>query len=128
MTRRGRRPSSLLSSSAGSRPGGTTRSPVAICTPSTTTSTICWAASTTYAIATSTRSGSDADAFCSPRMNHAAEVKEWLEARSDEMADLLMRLVAVNTENPPGRGLADCTAMLDEAMRALALAPEVIDI
>jgi succinyl-diaminopimelate desuccinylase len=58
----------------------------------------------------------------------AAEVQEWLDARSGEMSELLMRLVAVNTENPPGRGLGKCAGVLVEAMRALALAPEVIDV
>lgn len=61
-------------------------------------------------------------------MDPAAEVQEWLDTRSDEMCELLMRLVAVNTENPPGRGLRECAGLLVEAMRALALAPEVIDV
>ena len=30
----------------------------------------------------------------------------WLDARADEMAELLAELVAIDTENPPGRGLA----------------------
>src|SRR4051794_26377924 len=55
--RRGRRPSSLRSWSASSRPVATTRSQAATCTPSTTTSTSCSAGSMTYASATSTRSG-----------------------------------------------------------------------
>src|SRR6266540_3532667 len=37
--------------------------------------------------------------------NHAAEVQAWLEPRADEMAELLVKLVAVDSENPPGRGL-----------------------
>jgi acetylornithine deacetylase/succinyl-diaminopimelate desuccinylase-like protein len=61
-------------------------------------------------------------------VDHAAEVQEWLDARSDEMAELLMRLVAVNTENPPGRGLRDCARVLAEAMRDLDVASEVIDV
>src|ERR687898_2451011 len=59
--RRGRRPNSLRSSSAGSRPAATTRSPAATCTPSTTTSTSCWGGSTRSANATSTPSGFAAD-------------------------------------------------------------------
>ena len=57
-TCRGRRPSSLRSSSASSRPVATTRSRDAISTPSTTMSTSCFAGSTRSASATSTRSGS----------------------------------------------------------------------
>ncbi|WP_162606285.1 M20/M25/M40 family metallo-hydrolase [Jiangella asiatica] len=44
------------------------------------------------------------------------------------MADLLIRLVACETENPPGRGLADCAAVLAEQMRRLGLSPEVLEI
>jgi succinyl-diaminopimelate desuccinylase len=58
----------------------------------------------------------------------APAVAEWLEDRREEMAQLLMRLVAVDTENPPGRGLAECAAVLAEAMTALDLAPEVLDV
>jgi acetylornithine deacetylase/succinyl-diaminopimelate desuccinylase-like protein len=39
-----------------------------------------------------------------------------------------MRLVAIDTENPPGRGLPECAAVLAEAMHRLDLAPEVIDV
>ena len=34
--------------------------------------------------------------------------RPWLEPRADEMAELLEELVAVDTENPPGRGLGRC--------------------
>ena len=66
-TRHGRRRSSLRSSSAGSPPAATTRSPAVTCTPSTTTSTSCSAGSMRYASATSTRSGSNADRTRSAR-------------------------------------------------------------
>ena len=36
-------------------------------------------------------------------MDRAAEVQAWLEPRADEMADVLAELVAIDTENPPGR-------------------------
>jgi acetylornithine deacetylase/succinyl-diaminopimelate desuccinylase-like protein len=54
--------------------------------------------------------------------------RAWLDARSDEMAELLARLAAVNTQNPPGRGLAECASIVVEAMQDLDLAPEVIEV
>ena len=51
----------------------------------------------------------------------------WLAARADEMAELLERLVAIDTENPPGRGLRECASALSEAMDGLGLSPEVIE-
>jgi len=59
-------------------------------------------------------------------INHAARVQTWLDARADDMAALLDRLVACDTENPPGRGLSACARALREAMEALGLAPEII--
>lgn len=55
-------------------------------------------------------------------------MQAWLDARADEMAALLERLVAVDTENPPGRALGRCGGVLQEAMRGLGLAAEVIDV
>ncbi len=52
----------------------------------------------------------------------------WLDTRADEMAELVERLVAVDTENPPGRGLRECAALLRDAMDQLGLAPEVIEL
>jgi len=59
-------------------------------------------------------------------INHAARVQTWLDARADDMAALLDRLVACDTENPPGRGLSACARAPREAMEALGLAPEII--
>jgi succinyl-diaminopimelate desuccinylase len=56
------------------------------------------------------------------------DVLEWLERRADEIAELLIRLVACETENPPGRGLADCADLLYEAMDRLGLAPEILEL
>ena len=62
-------------------------------------------------------------------MTHtAAEVQGWLNARADEMAALLEQLVAINTENPPGRGLGRCGRVLNDAMKRLSLSPEVIEL
>jgi succinyl-diaminopimelate desuccinylase len=61
-------------------------------------------------------------------MDHAAEVQAWLEPRADEMAALLEELVAIDTENPPGRGLGRCGRVLHGAMERLGLAPELIEL
>ena len=60
--------------------------------------------------------------------DHATEVQAWIDERADEMAELLIRLVACETENPPGRGLAECADVLREEMARLGLSPEVIEI
>lgn len=56
------------------------------------------------------------------------KVQAWLDERSEEMAVLLEKLVAVDSENPPGRALGRCAQVLREAMDALGLSPEIIDI
>jgi len=58
----------------------------------------------------------------------AAEVLAWLEPRAEEMAALLEELVAIDTENPPGRGLGRCGRALKAAMERLDLAPELIEL
>ncbi len=60
--------------------------------------------------------------------DHAARVQAWIGERADEMAGLLIRLVACETENPPGRNLAECAEMLREEMDRLGLAPEVLPV
>lgn len=57
-----------------------------------------------------------------------ADVQAWLAARADEMAALLEALVAVDTENPPGRGLGRCARVLRDAMERLDLSPELIEL
>lgn len=61
-------------------------------------------------------------------INRAVQVQDWLEGRAGEMADLLARLVAEDTENPPGRGLGSCAGVLAEAMDRLELRPEIIEL
>jgi acetylornithine deacetylase/succinyl-diaminopimelate desuccinylase-like protein len=61
-------------------------------------------------------------------MGAMSMIGDWIESRADEMAELLMRLVAIDTENPPGRGLPECAEVLAEAMARLDLAPEVLDV
>ncbi|HET6172200.1 MAG TPA: M20/M25/M40 family metallo-hydrolase [Gaiellales bacterium] len=54
------------------------------------------------------------------------QVQAWLDDRGDEMAALLERLVAIDSENPPGRGLGLCGRVLHDAMAELGLSPELI--
>lgn len=58
----------------------------------------------------------------------ADQIQAWLESRADEMAGLLEKLVAVDTENPPGRGLGVCGSVLRDAMDRLGLSPEVVEL
>src|SRR3954465_12265162 len=58
---------------------------------------------------------------CDPK-----RVLDWLEARADEMADLLQRLIAIDTENPPGRGREACARLLQDAMADLGV-PTTVD-
>src|SRR5579871_1128593 len=60
--------------------------------------------------------------------DEATRVRAWLDARADEMAALLDRLVACATENPPGRGLRACARVLRDAMEDLGLDPEILDV
>jgi succinyl-diaminopimelate desuccinylase len=55
-------------------------------------------------------------------------VQAWLAHRSDEMAALLEQLIAIDSENPPGRALGRCGRMLREAMIGLGLSPELIEL
>jgi succinyl-diaminopimelate desuccinylase len=56
------------------------------------------------------------------------EVQAWLDSRAGEMAELLVELVAVDTENPPGRGLGRCGRVLHGAMERLGFSPELIEV
>lgn len=55
-------------------------------------------------------------------------VRQWIEARAPEITDVLTRLVAEPTENPPGVGLGHCAALLVQEMDRLGLEPELIDV
>jgi succinyl-diaminopimelate desuccinylase len=60
--------------------------------------------------------------------DRAADVQDWLEPRADEMAALLQGLVAIDTENPPGRQLGRCGRVLNDAMETLGLSPDLIEL
>jgi succinyl-diaminopimelate desuccinylase len=61
-------------------------------------------------------------------MDRAAEAQAWLESRADAMAALLEQLVAIDTENPPGRALGRCGRFLHDALERLDLSPELIEL
>lgn len=58
----------------------------------------------------------------------AAEVHGWLEGRADEMAALLVALISIDSENPPGRALGRCGRLLRDVMTDLGLSPELIEL
>jgi succinyl-diaminopimelate desuccinylase len=62
------------------------------------------------------------------RTDQAARAQAWIDRRADEMAELLIRLVACETENPPGRNLTGCAEVLREQMVRLGLGPEILEI
>jgi succinyl-diaminopimelate desuccinylase len=45
----------------------------------------------------------------------ASSLTQWIDERSEAMAALLVRLVAIPSENPPGRSLRACARALAEA-------------
>jgi succinyl-diaminopimelate desuccinylase len=55
------------------------------------------------------------------------EVLAWLDERAEEMAALVEALVRIPTENPPGRELGRCAALLHDALERLGFAPELIE-
>ena len=57
-----------------------------------------------------------------PRLTGA--IIEWLRHRHEEMAALTERLVALPTENPPGRNYRACADLLEHAVQAAGLACE----
>lgn len=61
-------------------------------------------------------------------MDRRTEVQSWLSDRADEMAALLAELVAINTENPPGRNLGQCGGIMLEAMSRLGFSAELISL
>ncbi|HTT44780.1 MAG TPA: M20/M25/M40 family metallo-hydrolase [Thermoplasmata archaeon] len=54
------------------------------------------------------------------------QIREWVEDRADEMAEFLTRLIAEDTENPPGRGLRRCAGALLSQMEYLGLKSEIL--
>lgn len=52
---------------------------------------------------------------------------EWLSKREDEMAALLAELVAIPTENPPGRNYRACADLLENRLRQAGLKCERLE-
>jgi acetylornithine deacetylase/succinyl-diaminopimelate desuccinylase-like protein len=61
-------------------------------------------------------------------MARVTDVQTWLASRADEMAGLVQQLVAVDTENPPGRRLGECAGLLRDAMSRLGVSAELIEL
>lgn len=68
------------------------------------------------------------ESLASPSMNKGASgearakwLRAWLRQREDDMAALLAELVAVPTENPPGRNYRVCAELLENRLRQLGL-------
>jgi succinyl-diaminopimelate desuccinylase len=61
-------------------------------------------------------------------IERSAELQAWLDERAEEMSGLLEALVRVPTENPPGRELGRCAALLRDAMDGLGFAPQLIEL
>ncbi|MGI8430384.1 MAG: hypothetical protein ACR2OB_14040 [Solirubrobacteraceae bacterium] len=61
-------------------------------------------------------------------MDPTQEMAAWFESRADEMAGPLEELVAVETENPPGRSLGSSGAVLRNALERADLSPELIEV
>jgi succinyl-diaminopimelate desuccinylase len=59
-------------------------------------------------------------------MKISPEVLAWLEPRTDEMATLVQELVAIDTENPPGRALGRCGRALHDALAERGLSSELV--
>jgi len=52
---------------------------------------------------------------------------EWLRQREDEMAALLAELVAIPTENPPGKNYHACADLLEDRLRRVGLECERLE-
>ena len=59
-------------------------------------------------------------------MSAAIEISRWIEDRADEMAGLLMELVAIDSQNPPGRGLPECAEVLRGVLFTSGSSPRII--
>src|SRR5260370_26776993 len=58
---------------------------------------------------------------------HAKNLLAWLQQREDEMAALLAELVAIPTENPPGKNYRACTDLLENRLKQAGLECERLE-
>jgi succinyl-diaminopimelate desuccinylase len=54
-------------------------------------------------------------------------IRSWLQQREDEMAAFLAELVAIPTENPPGRNYRRCAELLEDRLRQAGLECEHLE-
>jgi len=62
-----------------------------------------------------------AAAFPFAKAGASVEILSWLRQRQDEMAALLAELVAIPTENPPGKNYRVCADLLESRLRQAGL-------
>src|SRR5713101_943707 len=58
---------------------------------------------------------------------HAKNLLAWLQQREDEMAAMLAELVAIPTENPPGKNYRACADLLENRLRQWGLECERVE-
>src|SRR6267154_2804496 len=58
----------------------------------------------------------------------AKELLAWLRPRENEMAALLAELVAVPTENPPGKNYGVCADLLEHRLKRMGLGYERLEV
>ena len=56
-----------------------------------------------------------------PEVATARSLLAWLEQREDEIATLLAELVAMPTENPPGKNYRECFTLLEQRLQGFGL-------
>jgi len=57
-------------------------------------------------------------------MQHAAEIRKWLDANRSEMIDFLSDLVSIASENPPGNRYVECVDRIQRQLDALGIASD----
>jgi len=59
---------------------------------------------------------------------HAKNLRAWLRQREEEMAGLLAELVAIPTENPPGKNYRACADLLENRLKLAGLECERLEV
>src|SRR6266852_4616622 len=60
--------------------------------------------------------------------SQAKALVAWLQQREDEMAALLAELVAIRTENPPGKNYRVCADFLENRLKQMGLECERLEV
>lgn len=61
-------------------------------------------------------------------MTRSADVRAWIDARAEEMAELVADLVAIDTQNPPGRNLRASADVVRGGLSRLGVSSQLIDV